>query len=94
MTASLIGYDLTLPLELGLYRMSVALMISEAAKRKMLLQLSAGAGEFKMLRGAVRVQEYDAVYDAHLPIQRRLPWACLQAIGRVGYLLPRSPKSR
>jgi hypothetical protein len=93
MTASLIAYDLALPRKLALYRMGFALVIAEAAKRQMLLNLSAGAGEFKMLRGAVPVQEYDAIYDRHLPMRRRLTWACLEAGARAGRLLSPPPQS-
>ena len=93
MTASLLAYDLALPQKLALYRMAFALAIAEAAKRRVLLNLSAGAGEFKMLRGAVPVQEYDAIYDRHLPISRRLPWTCLEAGARAGRLLSPPPQS-
>jgi len=78
MTGSLLGYDRQRPRNLGLYRLAFALMIAEAAKRKSLLNISAGGGDFKMLRGAVRVQECDAVYDRHLPARRRLLWAGIQ----------------
>ncbi len=87
MTASLLGYDRNRPRRLGLYRLAFALLIEEAAKRKVLLNLSAGAGDFKMLRGAVPVQECDAVYDRHLPVHRRLPWACVRIATRLGRLL-------
>ncbi|HLI79888.1 MAG TPA: hypothetical protein VKV03_07890 [Candidatus Binataceae bacterium] len=93
MTASLIAYDLAVPQKLALYRMGFALAIAEAAKRQMLLNLSAGAGEFKMLRGALPVQEYDAIYDRHLPMSRRLPWACLEAGARAGRHLSPPPQS-
>ena len=84
MTASLLGYDLNRPRRLGLYRLAFALLIDEAAQRKVLLNMSAGAGDFKMLRGAVPVQECDAVYDRHLPVHRRLPWACVRIAARLG----------
>lgn len=88
MTGSVIGYDLALPRKLGLYRMGFALLIAEAARHKMLLNLSAGAGYFKMLRGAVPVQEYEAVYDRHLPMDRRLAWTALSAAAKIGSLMP------
>jgi len=90
-TACLLAYDLSLPRELALYRKMFALMIQEAAERKALVNLSAGVAEFKMLRGAVPVQEYDAVYDRHLPPRRRLPWLCLQALGQLGRMLTPRP---
>ena len=48
--------------------------------RTLLLNLSGGAGDFKMLRGGVPTIEYDAVYHAHLPRHRRLPWRILRAL--------------
>ena len=86
-TASLIAYDLQRPQNLGLYRLAFALMITEAAQRKALLNISAGVGNFKMLRGAVPVQEFDAVYDRHLPISRRLPWVGIRMAAGLGRLL-------
>jgi len=91
-TGALIAYDLNSSRKLALYRMGVALLIAEAAQRKVLVNLSAGAGDFKMLRGAMPVQEYDAVYDCHLPIYRRLPWTCLRAVAQLGRML--SPRPR
>jgi hypothetical protein len=93
MTASLIAYDQRLPRKLGLYRMAVALVIAEAAKRGLLLNLSAGSGEFKMLRGAVPVQEYDAVYDHHLPAPRRLAWICVGAMAQTGRMFASRPRA-
>jgi len=87
MTSSLLGYDLQRPRNLGLYRMAIALLITEAAQRKALLNISAGVGDFKMLRGAAPVQEYDAVYDLHLPIRRRLLWAGIRMAAGLGRLL-------
>jgi len=86
-TASLIGYDLQRPRSLGLYRLAFALIVAEAARRKALLNISAGVGNFKMLRGAVPVQEFDAVYDRHLPVRRRLPWAGIRMAAGLGRLL-------
>jgi hypothetical protein len=91
-TASLIAHDLQRPRNLGLYRLAFALMIAEAAQRKALLNLSAGVGDFKMLRGAVPVQEFDAVYDRHLPISRRLPWVGIRMAAGLGRLSFRAAK--
>ena len=73
-----IGYDLGLPRDLGLYRQMVALLIREAGKRGVLMNMSAGAGEFKEHRGGVPTVEFDVVYDAHLPLYRRIPWRFLR----------------
>jgi hypothetical protein len=89
---SVLAYDLDRRRRLGLYRMAVALMIAEAARRGALLNLSAGSGDFKMLRGAVPVQEYDAVYDRHLPAHRRFTWSCVASVAGAGRIF--SPGSR
>lgn len=82
LTGVYIGHDRSLPLELGLYRQLIAILIAEARDRGVLLNLSGGAGEFKQLRGAVPVVEYDAVYDRHLPPRRRLAWWLVRQQGR------------
>lgn len=82
LTGVYIGHDRSLPLELGLYRQLIAILIAEARDRGVLLNLSGGAGEFKQLRGAVPVVEYDAVYDRHLTARRRLAWWLVTQQGR------------
>jgi hypothetical protein len=84
MTGAVLGYELGLPQNVGLYRLLMAMLISEAGQRGLQLNLSAGVGHFKMLRGAVPVEEYDAVYDRHLPAHRRLAWTALRMCGRLG----------
>jgi|SRR5581483_6954738 hypothetical protein len=81
MTGALVGYDIDLPLELGLYRQTFAILMTEAMNRGQLLNLSGGAGLFKIFRGALSCIEYDAVYDYHLPYHRRLAWYCVLAGG-------------
>jgi len=83
MTGASLGYELRLPQDVGIYRMLMAIAISEAIQGGLQLNLSGGAGHFKMLRGAVPVDEYDAVYDRHLPIHRRLAWTSLTISGRL-----------
>jgi hypothetical protein len=78
-TGSLIGYDLELPQKLGLYRQAFSIFMVVGAEH--ILNLSAGAGLFKIFRGARPCIEYDAVYDSHLPYNRRLAWSCIQAGG-------------
>src|SRR5262249_14803346 len=78
MTGAVLGYDRRLPIEAGLYRMLVALLMVEGAKRKVLINLSAGADRFKVLRGGMPVEEYDAVFDRHLLPARRLAWSALR----------------
>jgi len=74
----LLGYDVTVDRKAGLYRLVVALLLREAQSRGLILNLSSGVGEFKTLRGGRAVDEFDAVYDAHLARHRRLPWRALQ----------------
>jgi hypothetical protein len=82
LTGAFIGYDRNLPRKLGLYRQLIAILIAEARDRGLLLNLSAGAAEFKSLRGAFPVIEYDAVYDRHLSPRRRLAWWLVTQQGR------------
>lgn len=83
LTACLIGYDLALPRRLGLYRMVMMHEVLLAERRGQLVNLSGGAGDFKRLRGAEPVREYDAVFDRHLPRHRRLPWRLVGLEGRL-----------
>jgi len=87
-TGVVLGYERSLPQGLGLYRMLFALLTAEAAERELLLNLSAGAGRFKALRGAVPVEEFDAVYDRHLPAPRRVVWAGIAVASRLGARSP------
>lgn len=87
-TGAILGYERSLPQVLGLYRMLFALLIAEAAERELVLNLSSGAGRFKTLRGAMPVEEFDAVYDRHLPAHRRAVWAGVAVAGRLGARSP------
>jgi hypothetical protein len=82
LTGAFIGYDINLPKKLGLYRQVIAILISEAEKSGLLLNLSAGTGDFKVLRGAFPVVEYDAVYDRHLHPRRRFAWRLVRMEGK------------
>ena len=73
-----IGYDTTLPAELGLYRLLVALLLQRVAGDKVLLNYSSGAGEFKRRRGGEPAIEWNAVYVRHLPWYRRAVFKLLQ----------------
>jgi hypothetical protein len=81
MTGAIMGYDQGLPRRLALYRLGFAILLAEGLRQGLLVNLSAGAGEFKMLRGAVPVEEFDAVYDDHLPAHRRAAWTTLRLGG-------------
>jgi hypothetical protein len=81
LTASLIGYDVRLPQDLGLYRRVTALLMEESHRRGLRMNISAGAGAFKHHRGARPCVEYDAVFDRHLPLHRRMGWRLLRVAG-------------
>jgi hypothetical protein len=70
-TTPLIGYDTTLPQQLGIYRRLMALLYEQAQARNCRLHLSSGAGGFKAARGGEPHLEYTAVYTRHLPWWRR-----------------------
>ncbi|MFI6596534.1 hypothetical protein ACIBHX_09800 [Nonomuraea sp. NPDC050536] len=80
LTTPVFGYDTALPQPLGLYRMLSALVYQVAADRGLVVNDSAGAGEFKRLRGAVPEIEYRAVHVAHLPWRRRAGWVALSRL--------------
>lgn len=78
MTTLVIGYDVALPCKLGLYRMLTALVFQEARDTGRLLNLSAGAAQFKRHRVGKAQIEYSAVYVAHLSVfQRAVRAFCL-----------------
>ena len=89
MTLTFLGYDRRLPRRLGLYRMAFALVMDIAAEYGVLLHVGGGTGGFKLGRGAVPVEEYDAVYDRHLAAHRRLAWTTLRGLGRIGLAMAR-----
>lgn len=66
-----IGYDTTLPGDLGLYRALVALLLRDITAEGVLLNYSSGAGDFKRRRGGEMSIEYNAVFARHLPPARR-----------------------
>ncbi len=79
MIAGFGSHDTQIPQKVGLHRQDSLATMTEAEKRGQLLNLSAGAGTFKMFRGAEPCTEYDAVYDDHLPFHRRLAWWFLKS---------------
>jgi Acetyltransferase (GNAT) domain len=85
LTASITGYDPTVPRKEGLYRIGQVGLIRKAMDSSLLLNLSAGADSFKMLRGARPRLEYEAVYARHLPLARRLPWRILPHVTRSAF---------
>jgi len=93
MTTPLFGYDLSKPKQTGLYRMISALLLEIATENGHLLHESSGAAQFKRNRGAVAEIEFNAVYDRHLPLYRRIGWKLLEwLIGGIGVPLMRKLK--
>ncbi|MFZ6871499.1 hypothetical protein ACO0LF_05450 [Undibacterium sp. Di27W] len=66
LTTPLIGYDTSLPKELGLYRRLMALLLKTAREKKLKLHYSSGASQFKRARGGMPELEYTAIYNRHL----------------------------
>ena len=84
-TAPIVGYNTGLPQKLGLYRILMASVLRLAAETHQSINLSAGAAEFKRLRGGTAEIEYSAVFVRHLPAGRRWAVDLLQAItSRIG----------
>jgi len=82
MTQPLFGYDTSLPLEEGLYRLLTLVTLQEGVKRGLLVHASGGVGRFKKVRGGESVTEYNAVFTAHLPRKRQLPWKLIGAVSK------------
>lgn len=77
------GYDLGYSRDAALYRHVFAYLLREARKRKVVLHLSAGAGAFKMHRGARPVIEYDAVMTEGLSFQQKSAWRLAEGQGLI-----------
>ncbi len=92
-TAPIVGYDTDLPQTLGLYRLLMAAVLKYAADEGKRVNLSAGAAQFKRLRGGVPAIEYSAVLVSHLPKRRQRAIRVLRALTqRVGVPLMRRYK--
>ena len=82
MTQPLFGYDTSLPLEEGLYRLLTLVTLQEGVKRGLLVHASGGVGKFKKVRGGESVTEYNAVFTKHLSFSRQLPWKLIDVISK------------
>lgn len=71
---SFIGYDRTLPQELGLYRLMNYELMQKAIVKNKLLNMSSGAGDFKLKRGAKASFEYQMLYPGNLSFFQRKAW--------------------
>ena len=82
LTTPMVGYDTALALETGLYRMLMAFLLPEAARRGLQVHASSGVAAFKRSRGASGAVEFTAVYTRHLPWRQRFVWALLELLMR------------
>lgn len=84
-TSPIVGYDTSLPRQLGLYRLLTACAYETTMAHGGRLNFSAGAAQFKRLRGGAPAIEYSAVYARHLPRKLRNAIGALSlATRRVG----------
>jgi hypothetical protein len=81
-TSPIVGYDTALPQKLGLYRLLSACAFELAARNDYRFNYSAGAAQFKRLRGGQPAIEYSAFYTRHLPRPARRATAMLSQVTR------------
>lgn len=78
LTSPMVGYDLNQPQRLGLYRRLAVVPLLASRELGLPLNMSAGVGKFKALRGGEPVLEYMAVLANHLPASRQRPWRLIR----------------
>lgn len=89
-TMPLIGYNTGLDRSLGLYPLTCHSGSLYAARHRLRLNMSSGAGLYKRTRGATAEIEYTAFYLRHLPRARRASFGMLSAVAnRIGIPLLR-----
>jgi hypothetical protein len=79
-TAPIVGYDTRMPQSAGLYRLLMASVMEAAINTRVRINFSAGAAEFKRLRGATAELEYSAVFARHLPKKRQRAIAAVRSL--------------
>ena len=77
-TTPVVGYEMSIPQEIGLYRMITAKIIQEGDKNNALINMSSGVSLFKIYRGSIPAIEYTAVYHKHLPFYRKFVFSFLE----------------
>ena len=80
MTAPIVGHDASIPVDTGLYRRLMAIALRRAREKRLLFNMSAGAGGFKRNRGGVPAIEYSAVYDRGLGARQRIAGAIMRGV--------------
>lgn len=84
-TAPIVGYNTNLDKKEALYRRIIIYIIKYAKDNNLLLNLSSGASDFKIRRGADAQLEYMFVYTKHLSIGRKIFWKLLAMISEYIY---------
>lgn len=79
-TAPIVGYEISRLNKDALYRRCLIYIIKYAYDNHLLLNLSSGAPDFKINRGAVPEIEYMLVNVNHLNLTRKLLWSVLSKI--------------
>jgi hypothetical protein len=77
LNTSFIGYDQSLPQELGLYRLMNYELMRQAIEKGKILNMSSGAGDFKLKRGAIASFEYQMIYPKNLSSLQKKIWMYL-----------------
>jgi hypothetical protein len=78
--ASVVGHDPELSRRHGLYRLGMSYLMQLADAQNLSLNLSSGAGRFKLNRGCRTEQEYELLYLDHLPLRQKLSWGVIMAM--------------
>jgi len=84
-TAPIIGYDDSYDIKEALYRRVISYSVEYAMQRKYLLNLSSGASNFKVMRGAEAHLEYMFVNVKHLSLFKKIIWRILSLLANYFY---------
>ena len=85
LTTPLLGYDLTLPQKVGIYRLLSLEIMKTGRKKNLLVNASGGVGDFKRKRGALSFVEFNGVYcSKNISMLQKLPWMTLNMLTNLG----------